>query len=762
MAPVARSLVLALLGATLSFVACGGSGEDEAEPEAAGVGGGSGAGATGGTSSAGGSAGVAGSGAAGAAGAAGAGASAGASGKGGAAGSSGASGAAGTSGKGGAGGASGTAGASGAAGSSGTGGGKGGASGSGGGCVSWTIPDTTLAQRTSCTFKKGDKATKSLGVDAALVAKIPIEHVIVVMNENRSFDHYLGRLPQAGKADVDGWPAGFSNLDKSGVKVTPHHLTSPCLPIDPPHNWDAMHAKWNGGKMDGFVTSGAVNGSDGHYALGYYDEADIPFYYWLAKTFAISDRHFSSVIGPTWPNREYLYAGTSNGGKATGGPTLSGVTTLFDAMTKAGVSWHVYSNGTPRQDCMGWTASSPGVSNYAAFQAALADGKLPAVSFVDPSGSQDEHPANSIHGGEKWAHDMIVAAMKSPAWSKLAILYTYDEAGGLADHVPPPKACIPAADQQDFDRLGFRVPLYVVSPWARPGFVSHATHEHASITRFIELLHGLGALTDRDANADALLDLFDFGCPALLDPGTPPAPATGACPLPGRAAGRAERRTVRPPRGLERERVGRRAVLADAGEAPPALLGRGALAHGDPPAREAREARVRFGVDEPGLSLRVRLCVGRSVRVGVQRSQRLPDRHVEEHERIVELALRGVAAVGQVAPHEPRARVREGVQLVEARQVARVDRIVGRRAEQRDVDLRQVEAHACSVHGVDARTPWRWDRARWRSSGRSMCRACQMPRTETSGRASTRLAGCAGGASCVDMRRTGCAPPLRR
>jgi phospholipase C len=155
---------------------------------------------------------------------------------------------------------------------------------------------------------------------------------------------------------------------------------------------------------------------------------------------------------------------------------------------------------------------------------------LPDVAFVDPTGSQDEHPANDIQGGEKWSRLIYQHAKKSPQWHELAIFYTYDEAGGLADHVPPPKACLASADQTEFNRMGPRVPVYVVSPWARSHFVSHKTHEHGSILRFIELRFGLPALTGRDANSDAMLDMFDFACEAFADPPDSPEAGMGGCP----------------------------------------------------------------------------------------------------------------------------------------------------------------------------------------------------------------------------------------
>ena len=125
---------------------------------------------------------------------------------------------------------------------------------------------------------------------------------------------------------------------------------------------------------------------------------------------------------------------------------------------------------------------------------------------------------------------MNVSAIASPLWPKMAVLYTWDEGGGLADHVPPPPACPPSPDQAEFDNLGFRVPLFVVSPWARPGYVSHQKAELASITRLIEALHDLPAMTARDANAWPLLDMFDFGCPALASAPEPPATGGETCP----------------------------------------------------------------------------------------------------------------------------------------------------------------------------------------------------------------------------------------
>lgn len=387
------------------------------------------------------------------------------------------------------------------------------------------VTDTMRSARDGCQFQAGAHVRETLGISDEDRAKIPIKHVIVVTQENRSFDHYFGKLSVSGQPDAEGPPASWTNPDTTGGQVAPHHLTSSCVQADPPHGWSAMHAGYNNGAMDGFVKAA---GSDGAYVMGYYDQADLPFYYWLANTFAISDRYFCSVLGPTWPNRDFLYAGTSGGVKETGGGTFTGPT-IFDSLDTAGVTWGVYSDGNPRQDALGWNFRHTGFSRFEDFLAALADGSLPAVTFVDPGGTQDEHPRGNIHNGEAWGRQIYEAAVISPLWHELAIVYTYDESGGFADHVPPPAACIPSADQPDFDHMGPRVPMTVISPWSRKHYVSHQVHEHGSTLRFIELLHDLPALTARDANSDALLDLFDFGCEAGKSPPTAPEAGAGIC-----------------------------------------------------------------------------------------------------------------------------------------------------------------------------------------------------------------------------------------
>ena len=154
------------------------------------------------------------------------------------------------------------------------------------------------------------------------------------------------------------------------------------------------------------------------------------------------------------------------------------------------------------------------------FKAALTSGNLPEVAFVDSlENINDEHPAADVQVGEAWTRTIYEAILKSAIWPTTALIWTYDEGGGFADHVPPPKTCAPSPAEVAFTELGVRVPMVIISPYARRHYVSHVVHEHTSITRFIETVFDLPALTARDANSDALLDMFDFACPPI-----PPSP----------------------------------------------------------------------------------------------------------------------------------------------------------------------------------------------------------------------------------------------
>ena len=288
------------------------------------------------------------------------------------------------------------------------------------------------------------------------------------------------------------------------------------------------------------------NNPGGERAMGYYDERDLPYYYALATTFALGDRYFCSVLGPTFPNRSYLLAGTSFG-HIRNDAVRFGQGTIFDLLEAHDISWKVYYNDLPYSAVLFGVSGPPHVVRFANFISDAAAGTLPQVSFVDAAMGLgrvelDEHPPANIQQGEQFAAQVTDAVLNSPNWPHAVLFITYDEHGGFYDHVGPPPACppdeiAPMLDPNDpssdfpaqFDRYGFRVPLLVVSPYAKPGFVSHTIYDHSSILRFIETRYDLPALTNRDANATPLLDFFDFSHPALLNPAAlPEAPVDAA------------------------------------------------------------------------------------------------------------------------------------------------------------------------------------------------------------------------------------------
>jgi len=405
-------------------------------------------------------------------------------------------------------------------------------------CTTPVAEDPLAAQRLACAFQAGDRAAATVGLGEAARAALPIQHVIVLMKENRSFDHIFGGLRDV-QPDAETFAASFTNPDPHGNAVAPFHLATTCIKYDPGHQWQAMHDQIDGGAMDGYAkVAGAYTSTDGWFALGYYTRDDLPFYYWLASTYALADHYFPSVRSGTFPNRDYLLLGTSDKVMSTGttvwpDPTLP---IIFDELDAAHVSWGVYADAgdEPFEGALddpdhAWKGQH-GYKTTDQLLAQLADGSLPSVVFVDArEGSADEHPAADVQVGEAWTRRLYQAVIASPLWAHTALLFTYDEGGGFFDHVPPPDdACLARPADAQFHELGTRVPLIAISPWARRHHVSHARKEHTSITRFIEAIFDLPALTARDANSDALLDLFDFGCaPAMIEDA--PMAGSGGC-----------------------------------------------------------------------------------------------------------------------------------------------------------------------------------------------------------------------------------------
>ena len=404
------------------------------------------------------------------------------------------------------------------------------AAGCGGGGGTSSQADSKSGARRACQFDAGALPEQTLGASLSRGTEIPIDHIVVLMQENHSFDNYFGRLPAAGHRRVDGLPASASNPDGNGASVRAFHQDQYCT-ADTDHSWTGSHIEFDEGRNDNFVIQ---NNPDGERAIGYYDQTDLPFYYALATTFAIGDRYFCSVLGPTFPNRSYLLAATSFGHirNDLGG---FGQSSIFSLLDMHGVSWKVYFNDLSYAGLL--LGVNHNLTRFSTFLADASAGTLPQVSFIDAAMGLagrvelDEHPPSNIQQGEQFAAQVVDAVLSSPNWPRTALFITYDEHGGFYDHVPPPPACppddiAPMLDPSDptsdfparFDRYGFRVPLLVLSPYARPGFVSHTIYDHTSILRFIETRFDLPALTRRDANATPLLDVFDFSRPALLNP----------------------------------------------------------------------------------------------------------------------------------------------------------------------------------------------------------------------------------------------------
>jgi phospholipase C len=396
-------------------------------------------------------------------------------------------------------------------------------------------PETHEAERAACAFGPGALAEDTLGVPRALAGELPIRHVIIVMRENRSFDHLLGRLHDV-QPEAEAVPDSFMNLDPSGKVVVPFRAKSTCLATNPEHQWAAMHKGVNGGAMDGWVRNAAeTTFTNGHDAMSYFDGEDLPFQTWLASTFALNDRHFASVRSGTFPNRLFMLLGTNDGVKQTGGTQPKASTpNIFQSLSRAGLTWAAYSDAEILSGALNWDTDHPGCYCLEDFFARLDSGTLPNVTFIDGiPGLDDDHPPADLQKGEAWTRKIYEHLVHSPQWPRTAMVWMYDEGGGFADHVPPPDACVarPGTVDDAYFQLGARVPFVVVSPYAKPHSVSHVVQEHTAVTRFIETIFGLPALTARDANSTALLDMFDFSSctPPMLTPPEPPEAGTGGC-----------------------------------------------------------------------------------------------------------------------------------------------------------------------------------------------------------------------------------------
>jgi phospholipase C len=367
-------------------------------------------------------------------------------------------------------------------------------------------------------------------------SECPVDTVVVLMMENRSFDHYLGHLGsdhqyleegrrRYGKefSIVSRTDMRYRNESGEEVPTTPVRElgdeSNPfrgCMHKDPGHGWDTGRSQ----RDEGFLGPGSGND---RFATSYFLSEDIPVQSAMARRFTVMDRHHASVLGPTWPNRQYLYSAQSEGLKKSLHPLDIGqysAATIFDRLARGGVQTREYFINLP--SVLLWGARmGPYIRSMDQYWYDAAAGTLPQVTFVVPgmgvSYRTDDHPQGDIRLGQRFIQAVFSALVRSPQWQRGAFILTYDEWGGFFDHVKLPVVSDDRAssdDENNFGQLGFRVPSVLASPYVRQNYVDHTLYDHASILRFLEWRF-LGApaqgrgngserfwLTKRDRNAN--------------------------------------------------------------------------------------------------------------------------------------------------------------------------------------------------------------------------------------------------------------------
>ena len=374
-----------------------------------------------------------------------------------------------------------------------------------------------------------------LASTTVLAQNVPIKHVVIIVKENRSFDNYFGTFPKA-----NGATTGLISTGKRIPLADAKDVTENCG-----HDWVAAHVAWDDGKMDSFnLIDPCTKPPYGSYVQ--YSKSDIPNYWAYARTYGLSDSFFSSIRSASFPNHIWLWASQSNNaisnpghvvGKNgwgcdaaetatvtsldpitkefyTGNP-CSDIQTMGDILDSAGVSWAYYAALTSKEGIAAYYWNPAGyikhirygadwakVKPYTQFEADALAGNLPAVTWLSPGSKMSEHPPASVTAGENWTVQQINAIMNGPLWASTAILLTWDDFGGFYDHVDPKDV--------DVFGYGFRVPIIVISPYAKPAYISHVRASFDSINAYVEHLFQTGCLTMRDCNDAGLSDFFDY------------------------------------------------------------------------------------------------------------------------------------------------------------------------------------------------------------------------------------------------------------
>jgi phospholipase C len=383
-----------------------------------------------------------------------------------------------------------------------------------------------------CGASGGGPGTPSTGTGNIDV----IQHIVYIIKENRTFDNYFGTFPGA-----DGTTTGVIS---TGQTIPLGH-TPDVMPRDLCHQFDCAVISIDGGKMDKFNVVPPCNVNGDFLCYTQLREADIPNYFAYARNFTLADHFFSSLHGPSFPNHLYTVAAQSGGAIANPVPPPGGADiwgcdaapgahvkvmdpqgnisypfpcfdfqTLADNLQAAGISWKYYASPGNIWNALDavkhireTTLWADHIAPDTQFVTDAQNGQLPAVSWLVPVVNVSEHPPQSSCRGENWTVKQLNAIMQGPDWNSTAVFLTWDDYGGFYDHVPPP--------QPDVYGLGPRVPMLIISPYARKGYISHTQYEFASMLKFAETRFGLPTLTDRDAQANDMTDSFDFTQPPL-------------------------------------------------------------------------------------------------------------------------------------------------------------------------------------------------------------------------------------------------------
>ena len=360
-------------------------------------------------------------------------------------------------------------------------------------------------------------------------ANTPIEHFIVIMQENHSFDNYFGTYPGA-----DGIPEGtcipVDPYDESNAECVEPFLigTNDVELADPDHSVRTHELQINDGKMNGFVYALTNRNQDGRLAMGYYDDSHIPYYWNLADEFVLFDKFFTSYAGGSLEN--HFYWTSAFRGIDDTGAAIQDAPTIFDHLREAGVTWKFYvQNYEPaltyrtvdqypsnRASQIIWAPIlrldrfiddpelNKNIVDLSQYYEDLKNGTLPQVAYIVPSGPS-EHPPSNIQSGMRFVKTLIQMLTQSDYWEKSAFLLVYDDWGGWYDHVLPPKV--------DDYGYGMRVPGILVSAYAKKGYIDSTPLDFASILKFIEDNWDVAPLQERDANANTFINAFDFSQP---------------------------------------------------------------------------------------------------------------------------------------------------------------------------------------------------------------------------------------------------------